>query len=63
MIVGTQQLENFAIPPIWLTYPTVSKHCYPYLDFSPHNSKILPTFHHGIFSDWYLLIPLSFGDM
>ena len=41
----TQQTQNFAIPPLWLPYPTISKHCFHCLTFSLHNFKISPTFH------------------
>ena len=50
----TPQIQNLAIPPIWLSYPTVSTYCclcYGFLLPQHQNLDLL----HGIFLDWYLI--------
>ena len=57
--LSNSTIPKFCYPSYMVIIPTASKHCYLCLAFLPDNFKILPTFHHGIFSDWYL-IPLIY---
>ena len=45
----TPQLQNFAIPPTWLSFVKASKYAIPAMAFSPHNFEGLPILHMEFF--------------
>ena len=67
MVIEPHNFKIFAIPPKWLSHPTISKYCYPCYGFltpqfqntsNPPHGFLTPQFQnisnppHGIFLDW-----------
>ena len=54
----TPQLQNFFIPPTWLSsHSIIQRYCYPCITFSLHNFKLLPICHLEFLG---IVIPLFF---